>query len=189
MSNEFLPEDYELPKGDGSQFMKLDEEGQYRIRIMTPAKIGWEWWDKSTEKAKVFRVRNEAEVPEAVKKVKDKRNRAKEFWGFIVYNYNAEAFQLLTITQATIKKALMGLLDDADFGKDITSYDVKVTRDDSSGRTVYSVQAAPPKPLTDELKELYKDFDLDLEKSLFGEKSEEAPAKKEPVADAANPPV
>jgi hypothetical protein len=41
--------------------------------------------------------------------------KVKEFWSFVIWNYSLEKLQVMTITQSSIKKQLMSLIQDADF--------------------------------------------------------------------------
>src|SRR5690606_20654859 len=94
MDLEFLPEGYEAPQGTGN-YMKL-QSGENKFRILSKPIIGWlDWKDNKPYR---FRIKERPEKPMGDKPVR-------HFWAFIVWNYNAEAVQILEITQATIQKA------------------------------------------------------------------------------------
>ena len=48
--NDFLPENYEVPKGE-SKYMKF-EQGDNKFRILAKPIFGWEAWTKPTEEHK-----------------------------------------------------------------------------------------------------------------------------------------
>lgn len=186
MSN-FLPNDYQAPDPGPSKWMKIDEPGTYRIRIQSPAAIGMEYWDKSGEKAKVYRVKDVTKVPEEYIKTTDNKKKAKEFWGFVVYNYEEGAVQVLTITQLTIMRGIIALMEDADFGKldketgrnDVTAYDIKIKKDDTNGRITYQVTGAPPKELDATIKEMVESSEIS-EKEVYTDASEAVKTEEVP---------
>src|SRR4051812_40579791 len=108
MTNDFLPVGYETPETP-SRFMEL-AEGLNSIRILSNAVVGYEWWTESSDGQKTpVRVRSEAEVPEEFRNAADRRSRARHFWAFVAYNYDAKAVQVLVIKQQTIMGALEAL--------------------------------------------------------------------------------
>lgn len=180
----FFPPEYEGPKAGASKYMSLGEAGTYRIRVLSPVVIGIEYWDKSSEKAKVHRVKTMAQVPEEYVKTTDRKKKAKEFWGFLVWNYEEETLQILTITQVTIMRGIISIMEDADFGKinaktgknDVSAYDIKIKREDE-GRVTYSVAGAPPKALDKAIAEAVKESDM-TQDSCYTDEDEVKPEKE-----------
>jgi hypothetical protein len=140
MTNDFLPENYEAPQGNGG-YMKF-QDGENRIRILSKPIIGWlDWKDK-----KPFRFR----FKERPEKPLDK-GPIKHFWAFVVWNYAAQAVQVLEITQATVQKSIQDLSKDNEWGAPFF-YDLKITRKGKDLDTEYSVTPSPKKDLSEEIK-------------------------------------
>lgn len=145
MDSEFLPEGYEAPQGTGN-YMKL-QSGENKFRILSKPIIGWlDWKDNKPHR---FRMKERPEKPMGDKPIR-------HFWAFIVWNYNAEAIQILEITQATIQKALQDLTRNEDWGAPY-EYDIKITRKGEDLKTEYSVMPCPKKPLSEEIKKAATD--------------------------------
>jgi hypothetical protein len=136
----FLPDNYEAPAGS-SAYMKL-QDGENKIRILSKPIIGWlDWKDKVPHR---FRMNARPEKPLGDKPIK-------HFWAFLVYNYSAQAVQILEITQTTIQKSIQDLSKDDEWGAPFY-YDLKITRKGKDLETVYSITPSPKKDLSDEIK-------------------------------------
>lgn len=139
-NNDFLPQDYEAPAGSGN-YMKL-QDGENKIRILSKPIIGWiDWKDKVPHR---FRMNAKPEKPLSDKPIK-------HFWAFLVWNYEAQAVQILEITQATIQKTIQDLSKNEDWGAPFF-YDLKITRKGKDLATEYSVMPSPKKDLLEEIK-------------------------------------
>lgn len=154
MSNEFLPENYEAPAGNAN-YMKL-QKGENKIRILSRPIIGWQDWKDKTPYR--FRMKDKPEKPLGDKPIK-------HFWAFVVWNYAAQAIQILEITQATIQKSIQDLSKDDEWGAPF-AYDIKITKKGEDLQTEYSVTPSPKKDLTDEIKKAGLDKPVNLE-ALF----------------------
>lgn len=131
--SDFLPQDYTVPQGGGA-YMKI-QQGENKIRILSKPIIGWlDWKDKVPHR---FRFNAKPEKP------LDK-GPIKNFWAFIVWNYNEQAIQVLEITQATIQGAIQNLSRDSDWGAPY-DYDIKITRKGQDLSTEYSITPVPKK--------------------------------------------
>lgn len=142
MSNDFafLPDNYEAPAGSNS-YMKL-QDGENKVRILSKPIIGWlDWKDKTPHR---FRMNARPEKPLTDKPIK-------HFWAFLVWNYSANAVQILEITQSTIQKSIQDLSKDDEWGAPFF-YDIKITRKGKDLATEYSVTPSPKKDLSDEIK-------------------------------------
>lgn len=140
MTNDFLPQEYEIPQSGGN-FMKL-QDGENKIRILSKPIVGWlDWKDKQPYR---FTMKNRPEKP------LDK-NPIKHFWAFIVWNYNAQAIQILEITQQTIQTAIANLSKDEEWGAPF-EYDIKINKKGKDLQTEYSVTPSPKKPVPDEIQ-------------------------------------
>ena len=129
--------------------MKL-QDGDNKIRIVTDAIVGWEYWKEDNGDRKPVRVK---EMPEEVpaEATEDKYgNFIKEFYAFGVYNYNEKKVQILQITQVSIQERLFDLDSNEDWG-DLKGYDITITRNNEGGRVKYEVTPLPPKELSMEV--------------------------------------
>lgn len=178
MSENYLPKDYEPPKGE-SRFLRL-EEGSNVIRALSKPVLGWEWWVDKDGKRNPVRVRTEEEIPNKVKKFVTGTNRPKHFWAVVVWNYDRKLLQVWQFNQKTIIDGLFKLINDKAWGS-LLDYDVVVnkTKTGSRDRDVsYSVTPHPKTELDEKLKaEFIAAQNLNLGrlfegKSLFDEEGE-----------------
>lgn len=140
MNNDFLPEGYEAPQ-TGGNYMKL-QDGENKIRILSKPIVGWlDWKDK-----KPYRFPMKAKPEKPLDK-----NPIKHFWAFIVWNYNAQAIQILEITQQTIQTAIANLNKDEDWGPPF-DYDLKINKKGKDLQTEYSVTPGQKKPIAPEIQ-------------------------------------
>jgi hypothetical protein len=146
----FLPPNTKKPETSSGNYMKFID-GENRIRIVTDAIVGWEWWVPGENgKNKPVRVQ---ECPEEVpaEAVSDGYgNYIKEFYAFGVYNYAEKKIQILEITQKSIQEKLFNLEADPDWG-DPKGYDIKIIRGKKGERVVYDVATVPHKELSMEV--------------------------------------
>lgn len=141
ITDDFLPQDYEAPAGSAS-YMKL-QDGENKIRILSKPIVGWlDWKDKKPYR---FRIKEKPEKPM-------EKGPIKHFWAFIVWNYEAQAVQILEITQASIQKTIQDLSKNEDWGAPF-HYDIKITRKGKDLDTEYTVMPSPKKDLLSEIKE------------------------------------
>lgn len=136
-----LPNNYELPKSEGGKYTKL-QDGTTKIRILTSPIIGWEYFTNENKP-----VRSRIAYGAIPADSKDGR-KAKEFWAFVVYNYDEKRVQVMSITQKTLKEQLLALSRDPDFG-DPKEYDLKITRSGQKLETTYNIMALGKAEFTD----------------------------------------
>lgn len=155
----FLPEGYKVPKNmSGGMYMKL-EDGANKFRVLTDAITGYEFW---TNENKPVRVR---EYPKSVPANIRSDSKIKHFWAFAVYNYAAEAVQVLELTQATIQNAINDLYVIAEWG-DPKGYDIVVTRKGEGLDTEYTVSPIPHKELSEAARKEFESKQINLD-ALF----------------------
>jgi hypothetical protein len=169
MNDNFLPEGYETPEAE-SHYMELTE-GLNSIRILSRAVVGYEWWTEGEGgERRPARVRTEAEVPEEFRTTFDRRSRARHFWAFVVYNYDALAVQVLVVKQQTIMGAIEALIRNAKWG-DPRDYDLLIEKSRTGTRerdVEYSVMPEPKAPVDPGIVELAKQVSVDLEALYSG---------------------
>lgn len=157
----FLPAGTEVPSTP-SQFLKL-EEGSHRFRCLDSAITGREYWVETTsEDGTVKRIPKRVKIGESipVEDIIDPDQPPKVFWAWVIWNYDAEAIQTLSITQKTIMRQLKTYLDDDDFG-DPLLYDFVITRSGKGMETEYNLLAKPPKPLDQKIIDQYQTLKTD----------------------------
>jgi len=165
--NSFLPTDYEAPSS-ASSFMKL-ENGESNFRVLSPAVVGWEYW---SDDKKVFRSKEfPTETPNIrINPKTQKEEKPKHFWAFVVWNYAENAVQVLHISQKTIQKDILNLVNDKDWG-DPMEYDLKISRSGKELTTKYQISPKPKKPVDPEIMAEFEKSDINLEEMYFGDKA------------------
>ncbi len=148
----FLPKNYEAPRGSSS-YMKL-QEGENKFRILSAPILGWEDWDDK----RPVRYRFDAKPAKPI----DAGRPVKHFWSMIVWNYAAEQVQILTVTQATVQKQIQALCADTDWGAPYF-YDMKILKSGEGKETKYQVNPVPHKPTAPAVIKAFNDRPVDLE--------------------------
>lgn len=162
--NTFLPDNYEIPEKP-SNYMKF-KQGINRFRILTPAVLGYEYWN--LENKPVRSKKRWEEIPSDIKLTPTGvPTDIKHFWAFVVWNYNEKAIQILQITQTSIMGAIK--LGVALRDGNATNNDIGVTRSGEKLDTTYDVQFADPTPIKPEIEEAFKARKINLEALFTGD--------------------
>lgn len=154
-TNDFLPEDYEVPASGGSYF-KL-KPGQNTFRVVTKPIIGWIGWTNENKPE-----RRRAKDDFAGVNLKDK---IKHFWAFGVYDHNTSTVQVMELTQSTILSALTDIFKNPDWGSPF-GYNITINKTGEGMETSYTVTPTPPKELSNEAQDKVVEKPLNLE-ALF----------------------
>jgi len=172
MNDFFGKDNYEVPQKVGG-YMKL-QEGENRIRILGTfsegtAIKGWEYWITGKEggRVPVRKMEDESIITADLEEGEDK---VKHFWALPVYNVNADAIQLLELTQVGIQKAITNLAKDRDWGNP-TGYDISITRTKTGPETMnveYTVSPKPAKPLDAGVIKRYKEKNINIQALFAG---------------------
>lgn len=177
MANEdpLVDPDYEPPEEPG-EFLKL-EVGNNVFRTLSKPIMGWEYWTRENDEAKVTRVKTKEEVPKEHLNPKDNREKAKHFWALKVWNYALEIVQVFSFTQKTIRDAILKLSRDPDWKSPVGTdgYDIVIERVGEGLDTEYSVRPKPKKKLDKFILEVIDLTPCDLELLYVG---------KYPISDA-----
>ncbi len=157
----FLPNNYELPVTP-NHYTKFEDGETVKIRILpsgmdTNCNVFWEYFNESWEKPQVVRSLKTFKETPWIKKDR----KPKEVWAFKVFNYSIWQIQICSISQKTIKVAIMWFIKDEDYW-DPLGYDIKIWRVWTWLETEYTINPAPPKKFD---KDLLKD---DKEIDWFG---------------------
>jgi hypothetical protein len=162
--NDFLPKGYATPESE-QRYMVL-EEGQNTFRILSPAIVGYEWWEDTGNGDRVpRRVRTEEEVPSQVRNAGSSLDQAKHFWAFTVYNYDSQSIQVLELKQKSIMRAIEAYTKNPKWGNP-QQYDLTIEKVKTGSRerdVEYHVIPEPPSPLDEGIAELAKMAPVRLE--------------------------
>ena len=163
MSQAFLPNDDKLPVTQGN-YTKL-QDGENNIRILSSAIVGYEYWN--TENKPVRSKLYPKETPD-IKLDKDgKPSRVRHFWAFEVYNYDTKSIQVMEVTQKTIMEGIKALVDNSKWG-DPKQYDISITKTGEKLDTSYNVVPNPKEELSEEVKNLQINTEINLEALYTG---------------------
>lgn len=137
--------------GSGRYINPSKIEGEIRLRFFGEAISGFEAW---TDENKPVRWETKPEKLPANIRVQEGFTPLKRFIAIKVYDYAAEDFKILQMTQKTLMDQLFKYVKDEDYG-DPTGYDVKLSKTGEGKKTEYTLIASPPKPVTKEIQAAY----------------------------------
>jgi len=95
----------------------------------------------------------------------DFEDKPKQFLAMLVWNYEEKKIQILELTQVGLRKELITLAKDEDWG-DPRSYDLKIVRSGEKFDTTYAMTPSPHKKRGEEINAAVKEMDVNLE-ALF----------------------
>jgi len=157
-NNDFLPENYNPPKGE-SRYFKF-QTGTNKFRILSKPIIGWLDWEN--KKPLRFKMNEKPEKPI------DPSRPIKHFWAMVVWDFNNESIKILEITQVTIMQSIVSFTKDPEWGSPF-NYNLKVEKQGEKLDTKYSVIASPPSEITEDIKEAYNNTPINLDALYDGE--------------------
>jgi len=179
--SDFLPKDYKEPT-DAGNYLKLGD-GDNVIRILSKPVMGYEvWLDEDgnprpkgsigggTGKYTPKRFKVDESIPA------EYAGDTKFFWAMAVYNVNADRIQIWQVNQATIRRAITALSNNAKWG-DPYNYNIVVTRDGEGKETEYTVTPEPKEDIDKKVIAKYEGMKINLEALLDGENPFETEAK------------
>lgn len=156
----FLPTNYEVPEKP-SNYMRF-QKGMNRFRILSPAVVGYEYWNKDNKPVRSKEKWNT--IPDDIKYEDGKPTDIKHFWAFVVWNYTENLIQILQITQSTIQRSIKTGVELRQ--GNATNNDIGIERKGDGFDTEYTVQFADPTPISPEIEQAYKAQKVNLE-ALF----------------------
>lgn len=161
MSDNFLPQDYEVPKSNSKYINKFDQ-GENKFRILSKAIIGTlVWRDNKPHRFKA----DEAVTIQPNDPVK---NPPKHFWAMVVWSYSRKDIVILETTKLTIQEPIRALNAAGTWGSPM-NYDIIVTKTGEGLDTKYAVMPSPKEEVTEEIKQALAENPVDLEKMFTGE--------------------
>ena len=108
--------------------------------------------------------------------------KPKEFIAMLVWNYKESRIQILELTQAGLKRELVTLAKDDEWG-DPRKYDISITKSGEKLETTYAMTPKPHKKRADEINEAVKNLKVNLAALYSGGDPFEETAVKEPVQE------
>jgi hypothetical protein len=134
-------------------------QGEHRFRIVQAPVYGWiDWKDQ-----KPYRYRADKKPKEAF----DEENPIRAFVSCYVWDYARKGLFVLEFTQKSIIMALESLSDSEDWG-DLTGYDLKLCKEGAGQKVKYTLNPAPHKAMSDEIKAAMKAAPANLEALFSG---------------------
>lgn len=162
-------------KGSNGNYMKI-EQGENRVRVLSqPSEVisGFEYWTEVDGKPKPVRVK---EMPKE-EPANLRRNQFKPdvwadsvvpFTAFVVWDRATKQIRILSITKLSIMGQLDVLLNDEEWGYP-SGYDLKITKEGQKMETKYTVSPCKPSELEEEIVEMYKAMEINLDALWTGE--------------------
>jgi len=151
---------YQLPAAP-SKYLRLND-GKTKFRILSPAIYGCEFWvtlEDGTRKPRRFRTASEAvNSPEL-----NLEEGLKDFWVMVVWEYETHSIKVLELTQKSIQKQILEVLNNEDWGRDLSQYDLTITKTGAALTTRYSVLPSNKLPITPEMKQQLENTFVNLE--------------------------
>ncbi len=150
-----IPKGTEIPS-EGGEFTKFEQNSTTKIRITSDFMIGFQYFQ--ADKTPMVSIEEPTELINPGKKYKSEelQDKAKQIWVASVYNFETKQHELLVISQSSIKKALLALEANKDWG-DLKEYSISVNRDDSSSVVKYALTPSPKKALNKEEQAIVDD--------------------------------
>lgn len=148
---------------------KLPEGKEFRYRAFGEAIVGYQGWIKENGKNKPVRWEQKPEeLPSNLEPFQDGSIGLTFFVASVFWDYSADRFAIMQITQKTVYERLQKFEADSDYG-DLTGYDIKITRSVKNDRTTYDVVPTPPKPVLKSIRDAYDQLHCNLEALYDGE--------------------
>jgi hypothetical protein len=158
--------------GSGRYLSPSKIDGEVRVRFFGAGITGFEAW---TEDNKPVRWEAKPEELPAGIRQQEGFQTLKRFIAGLVYDYSANDFKILQITQKTLMDQLFKFIKDEDYG-DPTAYDIKIGKTGEGKKTEYTLVAAPPKAVKADLQARYDELTCDLSRLFDGDDPFAAPA-------------
>jgi hypothetical protein len=138
---------------------------EVRVRFFGTGITGFEAW---TDDNKPIRWETKPEELPSNIRQQEGYQTLKRFIAAVVYDYSANDFKILQITQKTLMDQLFKFMKDEDYGNP-TEYDIKIGKTGEGKKTEYTLVAAPPKPVKADIKSRFEELPCDLTRLFDGE--------------------
>lgn len=151
--------------GNGRYINPAKIDGEKRLRFFGAGITGWEAWTSDNKPVR-WEIKPD-EFPSNIRR-DDGNVNCKRFLSGLVYDYEDSSFKILNITQRTLMDQLFRFMKDSDYG-DPSGYDIKISKTGEGLKTVYTLVAAPPKPVTKEVASAYEEVTCNLNALFDGD--------------------
>lgn len=144
----FLPKEFKESISN-SRYWKIKDmpQGESRFRIVQAPIFGWIDWKDD----KPHRYRHEKKPLKSF----DPEKAVRPFVSCYVWDYARKGLFVLEFSQKTLIMALDNLYASEDWG-DVTEYDLKLKKEGTGQKSRYTLNPAPHKPMSDEIKAAMK---------------------------------
>lgn len=159
----FAPAGYEVKTG-ASDFFK-PKAGANKFRILTDSVVVLEGWkDNKPFRRDLELGIKDHEVDEDEKSGKPKIN---EIMAFYIYSYDEDKIMIASFSQATIKKEILALANDEEWGHP-SGYDITIKKTGDGFQSRYTVTPSPKKALAKTVQAVVDEAEasFDLDKAL-----------------------
>lgn len=157
----------EVTSGRYVNVSKLEERKEHRFRFFGTGITGFEVWTVGGKPIRYPFKPETAQLPDDVR-VDENGPSLKRFIAGLVYDYAADDFKVMLLTQKGLMNMLFKCMQDPDYG-DPVNYDIKISRKGSGLNTEYTLVPSPPKDPALSLTTRYEDLYCNLE-ALFANK-------------------
>ena len=165
LSADLIDEIAKESSGSGRYLTPSKIDGEVRVRFFGTGITGFEAWNDDN---KPIRWETKPEELPANVRQQEGYQTLKRFVAGLVYDYSANDFKILQITQKTLMDQLFKFIKDEDYG-DPTTYDIKIGKTGEGKKTEYTLVAAPPKAVKADLKTRYDELTCDLTRLFDGD--------------------
>lgn len=145
--------------GNGRYINPSKLEGEKRLRFVGSGITGFSAW--TLDKKPIRWEQKPEELPSNIAPDLGGKISVKRFIAGLVYDYDAQDFKILELTQRTLMDQLFKFMKDSDYG-DPTGYDIKISKTGEGKSTEYTLVAAPPKPLAKDVATAYESVNCNL---------------------------
>lgn len=153
-----------LPKQATGQYMRI-QDGTNKFRVLSEPITGYEAWsDKKPIRRKEYDFKD---VEFDINTYTGRPQEPKVFWAFVVWNYNEEQVQILSLDKSSILLDFETYLDDEDWGNPM-QYDLKIEKTGKGMETRYKLIASNKKETSSEIIKEYSDMYINLDKLFEG---------------------
>lgn len=143
MSFELLPAEYVPAPSQSGDYIKMPPAGEsLRLKLLTPAVIGWEYWTADTKAVRSVTPFTDTPGIRESDREPGKKEKPKEFFAFVAVNTETGAVGIAMFTQVSVKQFIYACVRDGDV--DLSSdYALKITTDKKGQRVSYTCMAVP----------------------------------------------
>lgn len=153
-------------QGNGRYVNPSKIEGEKRLRFVGAGITGFGAW--TVDKRPVRWESRPEKLPADLAPDHSGKISVKRFLAGLVFDYEAQDFKILEITQRTLMDQLFKYMKDEDYG-DPSGYDIKISRTGEGIKTEYGLVAAPPKPLAKDITASLESVNCNLAALFDGE--------------------